>query len=178
MPDQHGAVRGSATLPSDCWQQVFGNARPVTVEIGPGRGEFLVDTARRRPDWNCFAIEHSASRTAEVGRRLGAAGIGNARVLCADATCLVELMPAASVAAFYALFPDPWWKRRHHKRRLMTPFFVAALRRALRAGGTIELITDVEAYFALAGDALSGDAELELVGDPPSRDLQRRLEVV
>lgn len=159
-------------LPDDCWRQLFGNDRPIAVEIGPGRGEFLADAARRVPDWNFFAIEHSASRTGEVARRLHRLGVANARVLCADATCLLALVPERSVDAFYVLFPDPWWKRRHHKRRLMTPPFVATLRRALRVGGTLELMTDVAEYFELAVDALGSDPGLRPLADVAPRALQ------
>lgn len=159
-------------LPDDCWHQLFGNDRPVAVEVGPGRGEFLADAARRARDWNFFAIEHSASRTAEVAERLRRLDVGNARVLCGDAACLLALVPERSVAAFYVLFPDPWWKRRHHKRRLMTPPFVATLRRALRSGGTVELITDVAEYFALARAALDGEPGLQAQAGIPPRQLQ------
>ena len=158
---------GSA-LPADCWRHVFGNQRPVAIEIGPGRGEFLVASARRAPLYNFFAIEHSASRTREVAARLTRAGVDNARVLRGDASCLIELLPEACVIAFYILFPDPWWKRRHHKRRLWTPRFVTALRRALVCGGSVELITDVGDYFAAAQARLNADPELEVltVGHP------------
>ncbi len=159
-------------LPADCWRQLFGNDGRIAVEIGPGRGEFLADAARRAPDWNFFAIEHSASSTREVADRLQRLGVRNARVLCADATCLLALLPEQSVDAFYVLFPDPWWKRRHHKRRLMTPSFVATLRRALRVGGTIELMTDVEEYFTLAQDALGGEQVLQPVAEVAPRALQ------
>jgi tRNA (guanine-N7-)-methyltransferase len=159
-------------LPDDCWRQLFGNDRPVAVEIGPGRGEFLADAARRAPDRNFFAIEHSASRTGEVAQRLQRLGIGNARILCADATCLLALVPERSVDTFYVLFPDPWWKRRHHKRRLMTPAFVATLRRALRDGGIIEVMTDVAEYFGLAVDALGSDRGLQPLADVAPRALQ------
>jgi tRNA (guanine-N7-)-methyltransferase len=151
------------TLPADCWRQIFGNDRPVALEIGPGRGEFLLASAQRQPAWNFFAIEHSASRTREVAARLADSAVENARVLCGDAACLVERVPAASVAAIYVLFPDPWWKRRHQKRRLWTPRFVAALHRALGAGGTVEMVTDVADYFALAQTYLAGESGLELV---------------
>jgi tRNA (guanine-N7-)-methyltransferase len=159
-------------LPDDCWRQLFDNDHPVAVEIGPGRGEFLATAARGAPQWNFFAIEHSASRTVEVAQRLQRLGVANARVLCADATCLLALVPERSVDAFYVLFPDPWWKRRHQKRRLMTPPFVATLRRALRVGGTIELMTDVDEYFALAQAALAGDAGLQPLEAAPPRALQ------
>jgi tRNA (guanine-N7-)-methyltransferase len=155
------AYRGA--LPADCWLQIFGNDRPVAVEIGPGRGEFLLASARRAPARNFYAIEHSASRTRETAAKLARAGLDNARVICGDAGCLIELLPAACVDAFHVLFPDPWWKRRHHKRRLWTPGFVAALRRALVCGGTVELITDVGDYFALAQGRLNADPELEVI---------------
>lgn len=158
-----------ARLPADCWRQIFANDRPVAIEIGPGRGEFLLGSARAAPARNFFAIEHSASRTREISAQLERDRLANARVLCGDAVCLVELFPETSVAAFHVLFPDPWWKRRHQKRRLWTPRFVAALRRALIAGGTVELITDVGDYFTLAQTQLADDAGLEVVsvGHPP-----------
>lgn len=149
-------------LPPDCWRQIFSNDRPVAVEIGPGRGEFLLASARADPQRNFFAIEHSASRTGEITARLGKSGVENVRVICGDAVCLIELLPEASVAAFYVLFPDPWWKRRHKKRLLWTPRFAAGVRRALARGGTVELITDVPDYFELAQSRLEG-AGLEVV---------------
>lgn len=152
MPE--GADRQS--LPPDCWRQIFANARPVAIEIGPGRGEFLLASARADPQRNFFAIEHSASRTREISARLGGSGIENVRVVCGDAVCLIELLPEASVAAFYVLFPDPWWKRRHKKRLLWTPRFAAGVHRALTHGGTVELITDVPDYFELARRCLDG----------------------
>ena len=150
-------------LPADCWRQIFGNDRPVALEIGPGRGEFLLAGAQRQPAWNFFAIEHSASRTREIAAKLAGSGLENARVLCGDAACLIEIIPAASVAAIYVQFPDPWWKRRHQKRRLWTPRFVAAVHRALVAGGTVDLVTDVPDYFAIAQACLDGEAGLERV---------------
>jgi tRNA (guanine-N7-)-methyltransferase len=143
-------------LPPDCWRRIFRNDRPVAIEIGPGRGEFLLASARADPQRNFFAIEHSASRTREIAARLATDGIENARVICGDAVCLIELLPEASVAAFHVLFPDPWWKRRHKKRLLWTPRFAAGVRRALTPGGTVELITDVADYFTLAQRCLAG----------------------
>lgn len=73
------------------------------------------------------------------------------------------MLPAACVAAFHIQFPDPWWKRRHHKRRLWSAHFVATLHRALVPHGTIELITDVGEYFALAQTCLAAEPGLEPV---------------
>jgi len=159
LPD----VATLGALPPDCWQRLFANDRPVAVEIGPGRGEFLLHNARTHPACNFFAIEHSASRAREIGAKLARSGLTNVRVIAGDATCLIDWLPDASVAAFHVLFPDPWWKRRHFKRRLWTPSFVAALSRALAQQGTVELVTDVDEYFALAQEQLAAEPRLEVV---------------
>jgi tRNA (guanine-N7-)-methyltransferase len=155
--------RGLVPLPADCWQQIFGNDRAVAVEIGPGRGEFLLASAQRTPARNFYAIERSAARARAIAAKLARAGVDNARVLWADAACVIDLLPPSCVAAFHIQFPDPWWKRRHQKRRLWTPHFVAALCRVLIADGTIELITDVGDYFAFAQACLDTEPRLERV---------------
>lgn len=154
------------SIPADCWRQIFGNERPVAVEIGPGRGEFLLASAAQQPERNFFAIERSPARTRALEASVRKASLANVRVVWGDASCLVPMFPAASVVAFHVLFPDPWWKRRHGRRRIMTPRFVAAMRRALVSGGTIELVTDVAEYFAVAGRMLAADPGLVGVADP------------
>jgi tRNA (guanine-N7-)-methyltransferase len=164
--------RGLALLPADCWRQIFGNDQPVAVEIGPGRGEFLLVSARRVPARNFYAIERSAARARAIAAKLARAGVDNARVISGDAVCVIDLLPAACVAAFHIQFPDPWWKRRHHKRRLWTPHFVAALRRVLVLDGTVELVTDVGDSFALAQACLTTDPGLEEVTVAHPAELQ------
>lgn len=144
-------------FPTDCWRRLFGDDHPVGIEIGPGRGEFLRAIARARPDWNFYAIERSGSRTAHVARALHEAGVGNARVVWADATCLLPLLPAQSAAAVYVQFPDPWWKRRHFRRRIWTSELAHAIAHVLAPAAEIEFLTDVEDTFAL------GIAQLDAV---------------
>lgn len=153
-------------LDPSIWKILFGNERQVAVEIGPGAGEFLAYIATRQPDWNFFAIEQLRSRTAIVQRRIDDHGLSNARVLCAPAECVLALLPEGCVDRFHIQFPDPWWKRRHHRRRLMKPALVAQLHRALRVGGTIEFLTDVEEYFRLSFAALTANPGLEHIGIP------------
>jgi tRNA (guanine-N7-)-methyltransferase len=150
-------------LPRECWSVLFGNHRPVGLEIGPGRGDFLVSVAGQRPEWNFFAIERSFARTGEIESKLARRQIGNARVVCADASCLLPLLPSASIAAVFIQFPDPWWKRRHEKRRLWTPEFVAVLRDLMLPGAPIEVLTDVAQTFALARATLERDPGLERI---------------
>ncbi|HEX7407142.1 MAG TPA: tRNA (guanosine(46)-N7)-methyltransferase TrmB [Candidatus Binatia bacterium] len=130
------------------WREIFGNYHPVEIEIGPGTGTFIVPVARQCPYTNFFGLEHSSSRAWHLQNAIAAHGIANARVIHADAACVVAtIIPAESVAAYHIYFPDPWWKRRHHHRRLFTPAFAAALARTLRPGGCLHTATDVDEVF-------------------------------
>ena len=148
-------------LRSDFWAEIFPRAHPVWVEIGPGRGEFLLTAARQYRERNFLAIERSQSRARAIEHRIGQKELQNARIVAADASCVVSLLPDACVAGYFVQFPDPWWKRRHERRRLWTADFVAAVRRTLAAGASVELVSDVEEYFALAQEQLAGEPGLE-----------------
>lgn len=142
----------------DFWRGIFGNDRPVSIEIGPGRGEFLLAATRADPMRNFMGIEFSSSRARLTQAYLK--NCPNIRLLHGNAACLLSLFPDACVDAYHIQFPDPWWKRRHHRRRLLTSSFVATLARTLAEGGTIELLTDVAEYFDLAQRHLANDARL------------------
>ncbi|HVO25208.1 MAG TPA: hypothetical protein VMW56_16430 [Candidatus Margulisiibacteriota bacterium] len=153
------------------WRFIFDNSDPVEIEIGPGTGTFLLAAAVRAPHTNFFAIEHSRSRATRLAAALEAHGLRNARVLAADAACIItSLLPPAAVAAYHIYFPDPWWKRRHQRRRLFTPALAAGLQRTLVPGGQIHLATDVTDIFTLALHALDACTELARSrGAPPPR---------
>lgn len=150
------------------WKAIFGNDNLVSIEIGPGRGDCLIASARANPEHNFFGIERSRRRVADIQHKIDNAGLANARVLMADATCLIRLLPDACVATYVVQFPDPWWKRRHHRRRLFTESFVDEVARTLIAGGTIELITDVGDYFRLAQALLDAHHALNRLPVDPS----------
>ena len=152
------------------WRGLFGNDQPVEIEIGPGRGDVLLAFATARPSVNFFAIEHVRRAADHVAARLRAAGVRNARVLAADAACVVErLVAPASVAAYHIYFPDPWPKRRHRKRRLVTPTFAAAMARTLVPGGVVHVATDVGALFDDVAEVLgaAGFSRRDEIVPPP-----------
>jgi tRNA (guanine-N7-)-methyltransferase len=139
------------------WAFVFGNERPVEVEIGPGRGDVLVAFATARPDVNFVAIEHARGPAEALVARVARAGLGNARVVTGDAPCIVHhVVPPSTVAAYHVYFPDPWPKRRHHKRRLVTDAFAADLRRTLVPGGAVHVATDLPWLFDEIAAVLAG----------------------
>jgi tRNA (guanine-N7-)-methyltransferase len=139
------------------WRAVFGNDRPVEVEIGCGGGQFLRAMAARTPHRNFFGLERATTLAASACVALEQAALPNARVLCCDARCVVRwLVPDRSVAAYHLYFPDPWWKRRHHKRRLSTAAFAADLARTLAFTGQVFVATDVADLFGAIARSLTG----------------------
>ncbi|MBL6751501.1 MAG: tRNA (guanosine(46)-N7)-methyltransferase TrmB [Nevskia sp.] len=129
--------------------QMFGRSAPLVVEIGFGSGAHLAAAARGRPDADFLGIEVHRPGVGRLLQDLAAAGLGNVRVICADAVeVLRQGLPAGSVDEIFILFPDPWPKKRHHKRRLIQPGFAALLAQALRAGGRLRLATDWADYAA------------------------------
>ena len=130
------------------WEELFSSPAPVEIEIGSGKGGFLLTEAARRPERNFLGIERRVSHLRVCAERAVRRGLRNLRLLRANAVeILWARIPPASVAAFHVYYPDPWWKARHKKRRIFTPDFIADLARALVPGGELRMATDVEEYF-------------------------------
>lgn len=145
---QPDIVLDSGTLPLE-WQKVYGNSRPVEVEIGFGKGGFLVQVAQRFPERNFLGLETAAKMVEYTAGRLQKRSIPNVRLLRADAHYFLHrFVQNASIAAFHIYFPDPWPKRRHHKRRLLTPEFLQTVQRGIVPGGRVYFATDFQEYFA------------------------------
>jgi tRNA (guanine-N7-)-methyltransferase len=139
------------------WFELFGRTAPVDVEIGSGKGKFLLELAAARPERDVLAVERSAKYHRLCCERAARRGIGNVRLLRTTAEDLLyRLLDPRSVATFFILFPDPWPKKRHHKRRLVKPETVAALHRALAPGGRLLVKTDHEGYSEVIAGALGG----------------------
>jgi tRNA (guanine-N7-)-methyltransferase len=134
--------------PPPRWSDIFGSTNPVEVEIGPGKGGFLLALARNTPEHNFFGVEISKRRALRLASLIERDGPANAIAIHADITCLLPLMIwPTSVTVYHLYFPDPWWKQRHHRRRLFRDNFAAILVRTLVPGGRILLASDVEQYF-------------------------------
>jgi tRNA (guanine-N7-)-methyltransferase len=140
---------------------LFGNGRPVEVEIGSGKGTFLLQRARARPEINLLGVEWLAPYAAYAADRLYRAGLTNARVLCADAEKVFrEWLGTNSVWRVHLYFPDPWPKRRHRHRRLVKAPFLRHVSRVLQPGGSIIILTDHQEYFRQMSRALRSTSGL------------------
>ncbi len=128
--------------------QIFGRSGPVHIEIGSGKGTFLVAQAKAQPEVNFLGIEWARKFYRHAVDRIGRWGLRNVRILRADAaTLLHDAVPADSVDCFHVYFPDPWPKKRHHKRRFLQSANLEVLIRCLKPGGEIRIATDHADYF-------------------------------
>jgi tRNA (guanine-N7-)-methyltransferase len=172
-PDQQEAT---ATSPL-AWSSIFGNTNPVEIEVGFGKGLFLVTAGSARPDTNFFGIEIERKYALFTATRLAKRGLPNVKVASCDARWfLAECVPAESVAALHIYFPDPWWKNRHRKRRLLTEPFVAECARVLQKGGRLHLVSDVEDYFAGSTDMIARLGSLMPLPPPEAKSPEHEMD--
>ncbi len=138
------------------FSSVFGRAAPVEMEIGVGKGRFLLAAAAAHPERNWFGLEIEAEYAEIVRLRAAKAGLGNLRTERLDGKAFVErrLSPGC-LAALHVYFPDPWPKKRHHKRRLVDAAWAAAAARALAPGGLLRVASDHDEYFSVIDGVLS-----------------------
>jgi len=130
------------------WEEIFGNAHPVALDLGAGDGGFALAYAEARPDLNLVAVERLLGRVRKIARRAERRELRNLRVLRLESSYVLErLCPPGSVSEIHLLFPDPWPKRRHWDRRLLQVPFLELAARALRPGGAFRFVTDHAAYF-------------------------------
>lgn len=135
-------------LESIDWLEVFGERGPVEVEIGIGKGRFLLAAAAARPAVLHLGVEWANKYLRIAESRARKRGLKNVRFVRLDARELVQrAIPSGSVSAYYVFYPDPWPKKRHRKRRFLQKDTAAHLARTLEAGGMLHVATDHEEYW-------------------------------
>ncbi len=146
--------------PPVSWPAIFGNDRPVELEVGSGKGLFLANAATGRPGHNFLGVEMARKYALKAADRLARRAIPNAKVLPGDARAFLNrFVPPASLRAVHIYFPDPWWKKRHRKRRVFRDPFVVDVARALEPNGDFWIATDVEEYFGVMGQLMASHSE-------------------
>ena len=139
------------------WAVLFENDRPVELEIGSGKGTFLTEQAKARPDVNFFGIEWARwfwRYASDRLRRAAASTPAPSAPRPGSSSASTSATAASSVVHIY--FPDPWPKARHHKRRLIQPPFMLLVNRVLVPGGRLQVVTDHQEYFEQIEPVVTG----------------------
>jgi tRNA (guanine-N7-)-methyltransferase len=158
------------------WQHVFGNDHAVELEVGFGKGLFLLNACQACPNVNFLGIEILRKYQLYAATRIAKRRLKNVRLVKADAReFLRDHVSEQAFQAIHVYFPDPWWKKRHLKRRLFTGDFVVQCERTLHAGGRFYVVTDVADYFGVITALLQQRTQLKLLPPPdpkePTHDL-------
>lgn len=142
------------------WGGVFPDlTRPWEVDVGFGKGQFILARAAQAPEVNLVGLEirlPMVERARELAARRGLENLHLIR--CNANVSLVELLPRAQVRRVYVHFPDPWFKKRHRKRRIIQPAFLRDVAAVLEPGGELHFATDVAEY---------ASSVLELMAETP-----------
>ena len=126
---------------------VFGNSRPLIVEIGFGMGAATAEIANKNPEFNYLGIEVHRPGIGRLLWNIEKLALQNIRIIEGDAVETIKCrIGENTVSAFHIFFPDPWPKKRHHKRRLITRPFTDLLAAKLIPGGYIYMVSDWEDY--------------------------------
>ena len=139
---------------------IFANHHPVEVELGFGKGRFLLDAAQRRPEHNFIGVEVAGKYLRLAHDRALKRGLTNLRFIHGDAREFVEFfLPAGAVHALHVYFLDPWPKKKHHKRRLLDEGFFEEALRVLEVSGRLWIATDHDDYFEAILEGLEAAVE-------------------
>lgn len=136
------------------WQEIFGNDRPIRIEIGMGKGRFIMDLARMNPDINYIGIEKYSSVLIRGIQKMEADPLPNLYFIRMDAEEITSVFGKGEVERIYLNFSDPWPKDRHAKRRLPSREFLHRYDEILIPDGIIEFKTDNHDLFRFALEEL------------------------
>ena len=154
LPDDPGAIPEARIDPREWFDAPD---RPLEIEIGSGKGGFLLESASARPGVNLLGIEWAREfwlYTADRCRRRGLEG--RVRVLHADAVEFLKWRCAGAIAnTIHLYFSDPWPKKKHHKRRVLRDEFLTEAHRVLTPGGRLCVVTDHDDYWAWMEDHIA-----------------------
>jgi tRNA (guanine-N7-)-methyltransferase len=143
-------------------QALFEKPQPLEIEMGSGKGLFMLNASLAHPERNYLGIEVAEKYAAFSAARLARADVSNGVMISGDGLRFFhELLPDACAAAVHVYFPDPWWKKRHAKRRVMNEIFVRDIERVLMPGGALHFWTDVQDYYEMALPIIAAESKLQ-----------------
>lgn len=148
-------------------QEIFGNSHPIHIEIGMGKGKFLLSLASLHPEINYIGIERYSSVLLRAVEKFQDVAFGtevsrNIRFLCMDAQDIADVFAPGEVSRIYLNFSDPWPKARHARRRLTSKEFFERYDQVLAEDGSVEFKTDNRLLFDFSVEQLGESSTFEL----------------
>ncbi len=153
--DLHHYSEGDYAPVRGNWRNVFGNDRPVTLELACGKGEYCLGLGARYPDRNFLGLDIKGDRIWKGARQALDAGLENVRFLRTRIDHLPNYFAPGEVDEIWITFPDPYEKKSKKRKRLTHPVFLKRYDRILRPGGLIHLQTDSDELYAFTLDVLA-----------------------
>ncbi len=133
--------------------KLFSRPAPLHIEVGSGKGTFILNESRLYPDQNYLGIEWASKYYRHAVDRISRWGVENVRLLRTDAAVFLQHNVADEVVdIFHVYFPDPWPKKRHHKRRFINVANIKQLHRCLKNQGQVRMATDHADYYQVMHD--------------------------
>lgn len=129
------------------WKDYFGQNNPLHIEVGMGKGQFILSLAEQNPNINYIGIERYESVLYKAVRVQDEKKLPNLRFMCIDAEAIENYFEEGEVDRIYLNFSDPWPKDRHAKRRLTSPLFLDKWSKVVKKDGTLEFKTDNRGLF-------------------------------
>lgn len=168
--DSFDAVIQSPQQYKGKWRDYFGNDNPIYIEIGMGKGQFLIEHAKNNPNINYIGFEKFTVVLVKAMERLEKENteLGNLRVVRYDAEEILELFEVDEVSRIYLNFSDPWPKDRHYKRRLTYRDFLTKYSQVMEPEGAIIFKTDNDGLFEFSIEEMKA---LEMTFDVLTKDL-------
>lgn len=164
LVEDAGATKGN-------WQALFGNEQPIHLEIGCGKGRFVLGMAEMNPDVNYIAMELHEEVIAQALKKASQTGLKNVRFIRENANRVPDIFAEGEIDRVYLNFSDPWPKARHYKRRLTYRGYLKLYSKVLKQGGELHFKTDNLSLFEFS---LNEFAALSLPMKAISLDLHRK----
>lgn len=138
------------------WESRFPKNQPLHLEVGMGKGQFIIGMAKAHPEINFIGLEIQRTVAAiALKKALQEENLSNLQLICGDGGDLTDYFTPHEVTRMYLNFSDPWPKKRHAKRRLTYKTFLANYQKILQEQGTIELKTDNMGFFEFSLESMN-----------------------
>lgn len=136
------------------WKDLFGNNNPICLELGMGRGSFIIGMAKSHPNINYIGLELDKNQTATAVKNVGDAKLKNLKIICADAALITDFF-GKEIDTIYLTFSEPWPKKQDEKKRFTSFNYLKLYDRIFKKHKRIILKTDNKILFASSMETLS-----------------------